>query len=108
MRLRGRNACRATRPQAQMILCSPFMMDGQAVSSIIDHCIDKVRGRGLRVVFPEADDERIVAAAKHLRDARIADPIVLTQPPPSERLDAYATLYLRGRPEANPKIARRV
>lgn len=83
-------------------------MNGWSVSSIIDRCIDKIRGRGLRVVFPEPDDERIIAAAKHLRDAHIAEPILLRDPASSERLGAYAALYLGGRPEANPKVARRL
>ena len=40
--------------------------------AVIENCLAKVRGRGLRVVFPEASDERIIAAAKRLRDEGIA------------------------------------
>ncbi|MSP98356.1 MAG: phosphate acetyltransferase [Betaproteobacteria bacterium] len=70
--------------------------------------MEKIRGRGLRVVFPEGGDERIVAAAKRLREERIAEPIVLGVLEANERLDAYAALYLQGRPDSNPKVARRV
>ena len=68
----------------------------------------KIRGRGLRVVLPETDDERIVAAATQLRDQSIAEAILLTDPATSPRLEHYAALYLAGRVDANPKIARRL
>jgi len=72
---------------------------------VVAQCIGKIRGRGLRVVFPEGGDERIVAAAKRLRDEGIADPIVLGDVSESNRLDAYAALYAKGRPDSNPKLA---
>ena len=75
---------------------------------VVGRCIDKIRGRGLRVVFPEGSDERIVAAARRLREERIAEPIVLGDLDAGDRLDAYAALYLQGRPDSNPKIARRI
>jgi len=68
----------------------------------------KIRGRGLRVVFPEADDARVVAAARRLDDERLAEPIVLDDAVDAERLDRYAALYAEGRPDANPKVARRL
>ncbi len=76
--------------------------------TVVEQCIEAVRGRGLRVVFPEADDDRIVAAARRLQEAHIAEPILVTHPEASERLDAYAALYVEGRPDANPKVARRL
>ncbi len=75
---------------------------------ILERCIARVRGRGLRVVLPETSDERIVAAARRLREAGIAQPLLPVAPEASERLEAYAALYRAGRPEANPKIARRL
>ena len=76
---------------------------------VVRRCIEKIRGRGLRVVFPEGGDERIVAAARRLRDEGIAEPIVLGGDlDASERLDAYAALYVQGRPDANPKLSRRI
>ena len=78
------------------------------MSSIVEDCRAKIRGRGLRVAFPEAQDERIVAAARCLREERLADPVLVDRPEASDRLDAYAALYVEGRPDADPKIARRL
>ena len=78
------------------------------MSDVIQSCFRQIRGRGLRVVFPERDDERIVAAARRLHELDLAVPIVLEHPESSDRLDAYAAAYLEGRPDANPKIARRL
>lgn len=60
------------------------------------------------MAFPEVADDRIIAAASRLREERLADPILVTDPAGSGRLDAYAALYLEGRPEASPKVARRL
>jgi phosphate acetyltransferase len=76
---------------------------------VVGCCVEKIRGRGLRVVFPEGGDERIVAAAGRLREEGIAEPIVLCGDlDSSAKLDAYAALYVQGRPDANPKLARRI
>lgn len=61
-----------------------------------------------RIVFPEADDARVVAAAQRIRDEGIADAILLDAEPDAAKLDAYAALYLQSRPDANPKVARRL
>ena len=74
-----------------------------AVTDIVDACIAKARADPKRVVFPEGDDERIVAAAKRLVDEGIAQPIVLSRgkalagiatvdPETSARNAAYAEL----------------
>lgn len=76
--------------------------------NVLDSCYAQIRGRGLRVVFPEHDDDRIVAAARQLREQDLAAPILPADPQSSERLDAYATAYLARRPYANPKVARRL
>ena len=69
----------------------------------------RIRGRALRIVFPEAGDDRIRAAAARLRQADLAVPILLPEDlAASPRLDAYADAYLRTRPEANPRVARRL
>ncbi len=100
------------------------------MSDIVDACKAQAQGRGKRVVFPEGHDERIVAAARRLKDEQIALPILLgtaaeissaatraqvsleglttIDPQMSERLAAYAGLYATGRPEANPRIAARL
>ena len=76
--------------------------------NVLEACLSQIRGRGKRVVFPEAEDERIVAAARRLRDEDIAEPILLESPQSSSRLDAYAALYLQSRPDTNPKVAHRL
>ena len=43
-----------------------------------------------------------------MRERTSPTPILLANPQASDRLDAYAAAYLEGRPEANPKIARRL
>lgn len=79
------------------------------MTDVLDRCREKIRGRGLRVAFPETADERIVAAAQRLRDERLAEPILVgSDAAASPRLTAYADLYLRGRPDANPAVARRL
>ena len=75
---------------------------------IVERCRARIRGRGLAVVFPEGGDERIVAAASRLRDEGLAHPIVLDGRADDSRLDAYTALYLQGRPDANPRVARRL
>lgn len=62
----------------------------------------------MRVVLPEGEDERVAEAARRLRDDGLADPIVLKDQASEADLDRYAALYCRTRPDANPKIARRV
>jgi phosphate acetyltransferase len=78
------------------------------VTAILDRCFERIRGRRLRIVFPESDDERVVEAARVLSERDLAEPVLLADPASSDRLDAYAALYLEGRSDANPKIARRL
>jgi len=100
------------------------------VTDIVDACIAKARARPRRLVLPEGQDERIVAAARRLKDDGIATPILLgtsaeiaaagtragvsiagvlaLDPARSGRLEAYATLYSAGRPGANSKVAERL
>lgn len=77
-------------------------------AKIIEACYAQIRGRGLRIVFPEADDERIVEAARRLRDEHLAEPILPRNCALSPRLDAYSALYREGRPETSASIARRI
>jgi phosphate acetyltransferase len=76
--------------------------------NVLETCMARIRGRGMRVVFPEGAEPRIAAAAQRLRDENLAVPILLQDTAAGGRLDAYAGLYLAGRPETNPKIARRL
>jgi phosphate acetyltransferase len=75
---------------------------------VLERAYARIRGRGLKVVLPEAADERIVAAAGRLRDEGLAEPILLPEAHAADRLDAYAALYREGRPEVSPAVARRL
>jgi phosphate acetyltransferase len=92
--------------------------------------IESARSRGGSVVLPEGQDERIVAAARRLKDEGIARPIVLGKaeqidaacesagvslagietldPATSDRLPAYAEAYRRGRDLSEGVAARMV
>ena len=61
-----------------------------------------------RIVFPETEDPRIVEAARRLRDEGIAEAILPPADMDDATLERYAALYLKGRPDANPKVARRL
>ena len=100
------------------------------MNDIVGACIAQARARGGRLVFPEGHDERIVAAARKLKDERIAAPVLLgagpevgaaaaragvslegivtVDPGQSDRIGRYARLYCTGRPDATPKVAERL
>lgn len=95
----------------------------------VQRFIDQVRGRSLSVVLPEGHDERILVAARRLKDEGIAEPILLGKrgevekgasaagvhldgmelitPGESDKLEAYAEVYARKR-NLDVGIARRV
>lgn len=99
-------------------------------TGIIQTFAEKVRNRHLRVVLPEGRDERIVAAARQIKDDLIGEPIVLGKseqveeacksagvsldgiatidPRQSEHLDRYAAEYTRGRDDISEAVARRM
>lgn len=100
------------------------------MSRVLEACIAQARASPKRLVFPEGQDERIVAAARRLRDEGMAVPILLGSPesvkPAAERagvrldgielvdpersgrIKTYGELYAAGRPGANAKIAERL
>ena len=89
------------------------------MTDIVAACIARARANPRRVVFPEGNDERIVAAARRLKDQGIAVPILLgadealdgieaIDPETSGRVAAYAGLYGAGRPGAGGKVAERL
>jgi phosphate acetyltransferase len=51
-----------------------------SAKTVMDACRDKIRGRGLSVVLPEADDDRVLAAASHLIEQELARPVLLGKP----------------------------
>jgi phosphate acetyltransferase len=69
---------------------------------ILKRLFERARRQRRRIVLPEVGDERIVEAARRLKDAGLAEPILPLDPEASPRLGAYAKLY-----PGNPKIAQR-
>ena len=100
------------------------------MNDVLEACVAQARARRGRLVFPEGQDERIVAAARKLKDEGIATPVLLgapegiraaaeragvalegielLDPEQSHRLKAYADLYAVSRPTANAKVAERL
>jgi len=99
------------------------------VKDIVEECIAQARAKVRRLVFPEGNDERIVAAARRLKVGGIAAPILLgsnaeisaaaaragvsldglstIDPERSERVKDYAELYAAGH-RAGGKVAGRL
>ena len=97
---------------------------------IISSFRERARGKGLSVVLPEGRDERIVQAARRLKDEHVARPIVLGKPEQIEaaiekagvnvdgietidpktsgKLDVYAERYSRRRKGISVAVARHV
>ena len=97
---------------------------------IVKALIEKAKGRNLSVVLPEGNDERIIQAARRLKDEGIAEPIVLGKPEKieealkkagvnlngietinprqSDKLRSYAQKYADGRDDITEAVARRV
>lgn len=97
---------------------------------LVQGFLEKVTGRGLRVVFPEGHDERVILAARKLKDHDIAQPILLGRPghiessaeraqvkldgidiivpKESDKLQAYAEKYMEGRDNLSSAVALRM
>jgi len=78
------------------------------MTQVLERFRERIRGRGLRIALPEYDEARIIEAAKRLRDEGIAEPILFEPQAAIARLDRYAAQYLKGRPDTDPKVARRL
>lgn len=96
---------------------------------IVDKFVEQAKARAGSVVLPEGGDERIVQAARQIKDDGIADPILLgpaeevqaaakqagmsldgirvIDPKTSDKLEAYTDVYAKNR-DMNPKVARRM
>jgi len=75
---------------------------------IIGSFREKARGKNLSVVLPEGRDERIVQAARRLKDEDIARPIVLGQPEQLASAIEKAGVNLDGIETINPKKSERL
>ncbi len=69
---------------------------------------EKARGKNLSVVLPEGRDERIIRAARRLKDEDIARPIVLGRPEQLEAAIEKAGVNLDGIETINPKESERL
>jgi phosphate acetyltransferase len=76
--------------------------------NVLQTAMARIRGRGLRVVFPEAADERVIAAARRLREDGLAEPLLLDEVHPGASIDRYAAAYLQLRPDASERVAGRM
>ena len=97
---------------------------------IAERLIAQAKERRRTVALPEGDDARILQAARRLHDEGIARPVLIGEraaleeaassadvsldaietvsPSASGALDAYAALYIEGRPKASERVARRL
>ena len=96
----------------------------------LDRLAERARARNARLILPEGDEARIVAAARRLADARIAQPVLLgseaeiaaaaaaagvslgriacLDPGSADTLDALARGYVQGRRRLGVTAARRL
>lgn len=68
----------------------------------LDRLFERARARRPRIVLPETGDERIVEAARRLKNQGVADPVLPSPEDISSTAERYAALY-----PGNPKIAER-
>jgi phosphate acetyltransferase len=68
----------------------------------LERLFDRARARRPRIVLPETGDERIVEAARRLKNQGLAEPVLPSVEDISSRAGKYAALY-----PGNPKIAER-
>lgn len=68
----------------------------------LDRLFERARARRPRIVLPETGDERIVEAARRLKNQGIAEPLLPDPEEEQEKLKRYSQLY-----PGNPKIAER-
>ena len=69
---------------------------------IIAECKASIRGRGLRVILPESDDDRVLRAARRLLDEDLARPVLLGVPESIEGKADELELSLDGVEIRNP------
>ncbi len=74
----------------------------------IERCFDTARSRHFKIVFPEGDDIRVLAAARGLIDREIAHPIVLGSPDAIAEAARAAGIALSGIALIDPRSDARV
>ena len=76
--------------------------------SVIDEAKAKIKGRGLKLVMPEGEDERIQAAAERFRSEGLADPIVFGVADVPEASEAHAAVIRSRRDKMTDAMAGRL
>ena len=97
---------------------------------LIERLVERAKANRRTVALPEPGDARILQAARRLADGGVARPVLYGEraeieeaaaaagvrldglesvaPATSDRLDRYASFYVRNRPKANLRVARRL
>ena len=76
--------------------------------SVIDEAKAKIKGRGLKLVMPEGDDERIRAAAERFRREGLAEPIVFGPDDVPAATEAHVALVQARREKMSEAMAMRL
>ena len=76
--------------------------------SVIDEAKAKIKGRGLKLVMPEGEDERIRAAAERFRREGLAEPVVFGADDVPEASDAHVALVRARRDKMSDAMAARL
>lgn len=76
--------------------------------SVIDEAKAKIKGRGLKLVMPEGEDERIRAAAERFRSEGLAVPVVFGADDVPEASDAHVALVRARREKMSDAMAARL
>ncbi|MFW5972840.1 MAG: phosphate acyltransferase [Bacteroidota bacterium] len=72
------------------------------------HCAETIRGRRLAIVFPEGDDDRVIAAARMLRDDDLARPVLIGHPDAIGRAAERAAVSVAGLTTVDPRSDERL
>jgi phosphate acetyltransferase len=76
--------------------------------SVIDEAKAKIKGRGLKLVMPEGEDERIRVAAERFRDEGLAEPIVFGAHDVPAATEAHVALVQARRGKMTEAMASRL
>ena len=76
--------------------------------SVIDEAKAKIKGRGLKLVMPEGEDERIRVAAERFRDEGLAEPIVFGVDDVPAATEAHVALVQARRGKMTAAMASRL
>lgn len=76
--------------------------------NVIDEAKAKIKGRGLRLVMPEGEDERIRVAADRFRDEGLAEPIVFGADDVPAATEAHVALVQARRGKMTAAMASRL